>query len=51
MTLPAGVRLGPYEILDLVGSGGTYVVTELLAGETLRELLRRRTPGSGRRSS
>jgi len=120
MSLSAGTRLGPYEILDLVGAGGMgevyrardprlgrevavkvlsrdltsdpdrlarferearavaalnhpniltvhdvgtyqpeapataeataasrvpYVVTELLAGETLRELLRRRTPG------
>jgi WD40 repeat protein len=107
MTMPAGTRLGPYEILDLVGAGGMgevhrardprlgrevavkvlpahvvadpdhlqrferearavaalnhpniltvydvgthegapYVVTELLQGETLRELLKRRTPG------
>jgi serine/threonine protein kinase len=107
MTLTAGARLGPYEILDLVGAGGMgevyrardprlgrevaikvlsqdltsdpdrlarfereavaalnhpniltvhdvgtdaaggvpYVATELLSGETLRELLKRRTPG------
>ena len=107
MSLSAGARLGPYEILDLVGAGGMgevyrardprlgrevaikvlsrdltsdpdrlarferearavaalnhpniltvhdvgthegvpYVVTELLAGETLRERLKRRTPG------
>ena len=113
MTLQPGTRLGPYEVLDLLGAGGMgevyrardprlgrevaikvlsrdvtsdadrlarferearavaalnhpniltvhdvgthegvpYVVTELLSGETLRELLRRRTPGSGRRSS
>ena len=51
MALNAGARLGPYEILGLLGAGGMgddigthdgrpYVVTELLKGETLRERLR-----------
>ena len=89
MALPAGTRLGPYEVAELLGAGGMgavyrsrdprlgrdvaikvlsnafaadpdrlrrfeqeasthdgtpYVVTELLEGETLREVLNRRTP-------
>ena len=47
MSLAAGARLGPYEILGSLGAGGMgghdqgvhYVVSELLEGMTLRERL------------